>query len=373
MTDELYIGLMSGTSMDGIDAVLVELGDGDCTILAKYTLSYTSDLKNRLESAVQKPDHVSLIEFGSLNAEVGAAFAQAANAVLKAANLAANSVTAIGSHGQTVLHHPDGETPFSIQLGDPGILAARVGVKVVADFRSTDLALGGQGAPLAPAFHRWAFGNTDVDRAVVNIGGIANITLLFRDGTTIGFDTGPGNTLLDQWCREHHEAPFDDHGSWAAQGTVAYELLEKLLADEYFSMAPPKSTGLEHFNMEWLRRHLKSCSVQPSYQDTQATLSECTAQGIASGIRSMQDVREVAICGGGARNTDLLDRIRRALPDCTVDSTDKWGVDPAWVEAIAFAWLARQRIRGKTTNIPDVTGASKAVSLGGIYLPPQAG
>lgn len=371
MTDELYIGLMSGTSMDGIDAVLVEIGDQACTILGTHSLAYPGNLRNCLQRAVMDPGAVDLIEIGTLDKQVAHSFAAAALGLLKTSNFEATAITAVGSHGQTVLHRPDLPEPFSVQLGDPGTLAATTGITVVADFRNADLALGGQGAPLVPAFHRWAFGATHINRAVVNIGGIANVTLLHADGTTTGFDTGPGNALLDQWCKEHHGTPFDDAGAWAAQGSVHPELLKKMHADAYFNLAPPKSTGLDYFNLRWLQQQLKSCTVQPSYQDTQATLSECTAQEIAACIRSMSNVKDIAICGGGAYNTDLMGRIRDALPACNIDTTNRWGIEPAWVECVAFAWLARQRLRGAPTSIPAVTGATAAVSLGGVYLPPS--
>jgi len=370
MTEELYIGLMSGTSMDGIDAVLVEISDQSCTIHGTHNLSYPSDLRSRLEHAALEPDSVNLIEIAILDHQVARSFATAAQELLNTSNIKASAITAVGSHGQTVLHRPDLPEPFSIQLGNPSALAALIGITVVADFRNADLALGGQGAPLVPAFHRWSFSDTNVNRAVVNIGGIANVTLLYSDGTTTGFDTGPGNTLLDQWCKEHHGVRFDDGGAWAAGGSVHEELLQSMRADEYFELTPPKSTGVDYFNLAWLQQKLKTCSVQPSYQDTQATLSECTAQEISAGVLSMPDVKDIAICGGGAQNTDLMQRIRRALPACSIDTTNRWGIDPSWVESVAFAWLARQRLRGLPTSIPTVTGASAAVSLGGVYLPP---
>lgn len=370
MSEELYIGLMSGTSMDGIDAVLTEIGDQSCKVLGTVSHPYSGELRQRLEVAVQSPAATNVIEMGYLSRAVAISFADATLGLLEASEFAVDKVSAIGSHGQTIFHYPHGPEPFSIQLGDPGTIAARVGITVVADFRNTDLALGGQGAPLAPAFHRWAFGATGVDRAVVNIGGIANVTLLNADGSTTGFDTGPGNTLLDQWCKKHHGASYDDQGQWAAQGNVHPELLRSMRDDAYFKLAPPKSTGLEYFNLDWLNRHLKICSVQPSCQDTQATLSECTAQEIAAGIRCMPNVKDVAVCGGGAYNEDLLQRLRLALPQCHIDTTIRWGIDPAWVEATAFAWLARQRLRSIATNIPAVTGARAPVSLGGVYLPP---
>jgi anhydro-N-acetylmuramic acid kinase len=372
MTDELYIGLMSGTSMDGIDAVLVAFDDTTCSVRAAASPPYSGELRRALRALVTHPRNVDLAEIGELHTSVARAFGSAVADLLEKTGTEPEEIAAIGSHGQTVLHHPAGGKPFSMQLGDPGTLAAVTGITVVADFRNTDIALGGQDAPLVPAFHRWAFGAEDSERAVINIGGIANVTLLQGDSATSGFDTGPGNVLLDLWYRDHHDEPFDENGIWAADGSVDTRLLSQLRGDPYFAMASPKSTGSDYFDLDWFRGHLKHCGSSPSAQDIQATLSELTAQEIAIAVQEAPDCKEVAICGGGAGNEDLLARIRRALPDCAVITTADWGINPDWVEAVAFAWLARQRLLELPTNVPAVTGAQSSVSLGGVYLPPNS-
>jgi len=368
MTAELFIGLMSGTSMDGIDAVLVELADSKFVVRHSIGVEYEASLGARLRDIAQRPDDGHIDDLGALHIAVAYAFADAACQLMNEAGVAATDVAAIGSHGQTVLHRPDDEYPFSLQLGDPATLAARTEVTVVADFRSADIALGGQGAPLVPAFHRWAFGDSSELRAVINIGGIANVTLLDPTGVTTGYDTGPGNVLLDQWYRENTGAPFDVRGDWAATGAVDDALLAQLLEDPYFARPAPKSTGTDYFNRDWLQEQLRQFDGTAVPADIQATLSELTATTITAAIPEAQTA---AVCGGGARNDDLMKRLRRRLRPCSVTSTADWGVDPDWVEAVAFAWLARQRMKGQPSNVPAVTGAKSEVSLGGIFLAPS--
>jgi len=370
MTKELYIGLMSGTSMDGIDAALVEIDTATCKILQTHSDPWPEDLLQRLQQIVTQPDQATLALAGHLHHELGRAFANTALGLLGAAGLPPQAVTAIGSHGQTVLHAPDARAPYSIQLGDPGTIAIETGIPVVADFRNADMALGGQGAPLVPAFHRWAFGREDEDRAVINIGGIANVTILHGDGRTTGFDTGPGNTLLNHWMSAHHGQPFDNAGAWAAGGRVNSELLGALAGDNYFARPPPKSTGLEYFNLPWLQQYLDNLSGQPDPQDVQSTLSELTALQIANALCALPTLRHIAVCGGGVANNDLMSRLHLMLPNSSIRTTADWGIDPQWVEAAAFAWLARQRLHGLASNLPSVTGAAASVSLGGLYLPP---
>jgi anhydro-N-acetylmuramic acid kinase len=369
MKPELYIGLMSGTSMDAIDAVLVAIDDTSCRLTCNIDPQYPGAIRTRLAHLIDSREAVSLQEIGALHIEVARAFAAVAGDLMRQADVTPDQVTAVGSHGQTVMHDPEGAAPFSMQLGDPGTLAALIGVPVVADFRAADIALGGQGAPLVPAFHRWAFGHARDYRAVVNIGGIANVTLMPPDADTTGFDTGPGNVLLDQWCHEYLDATHDASGAWAAGGTVDDSLLASLRSDPYFARTPPKSTGTDYFNRTWLENILRTRPVTPDPQNVQATLSELTAVTIAGALRAAQSVR---VCGGGARNTDLLGRLDRLLPRCNVASTADWGIDPDWVEAMAFAWLARQRMHGEPSNVPAVTGARAQVSLGGVFLPPDA-
>ena len=369
MNTELYIGLMSGTSMDGIDAALLELSDDSFLIRQTYHGAYPNDLKQRLSGLVSNTGHIDSSAFGTLTMQVAHAFAHTTQELLIAAKVRSKDIIAIGSHGQTLLHQPNGKYRHSLQLGDPGTLAVLTEITVVGDFRNSDMALGGQGAPLAPAFHQWAFGRHALPRVVVNIGGIANITLLGKSGRVTGFDTGPGNTLLDAWCSQHLDAPYDNRGRWGAGGTVNSELLETLQADPYFRLPPPKSTGLDYFNTDWLRNRLTELKISPSAQDIQATLAELTATKIAEPLQSVSDLKHVGVCGGGAQNTFLMETLDRLLPECHVTTTEPWGAHPDWVEAAAFAWLARQRINGITSNVPSVTGASGRVSLGGVYLP----
>ena len=317
-----------------------------------------------------QPEQANLGILGNLHHSLGRLFANAALGLLGAAGLPPQAVTAIGSHGQTVLHAPDDHAPYSMQLGDPGTIAIETGIPVVADFRNADMALGGQGAPLTPAFHRWAFGREDEDRAVINIGGIANVTILHADGRTTGFDTGPGNTLLNHWMSAHRNQPFDNAGTWAAGGRVHGELLGALAGDDYFARPPPKSTGLEYFNLPWLQRSLDTLSEPPAPQDVQSTLSELTALQIANALCALPALRQITVCGGGAANSDLMSRLHLMLPNSNIQTTTSWGIDPQWVEATAFAWLARQRMHGIASNLPSVTGAAANVSLGGLYLPP---
>lgn len=370
MAEALYIGLMSGTSMDGIDAALVAIDDQSCAIKATVSPAYPDLLRQRLQRLVEPPHKTDLAHIGGLHTAVAHAFAAAVNDLLTLSGLRAADIVALGSHGQTVFHRPGTDEPFSMQLGDPGTLAVLTGITVVADFRNADLALGGQGAPLVPAFHRWVFGSPGTDRAVVNIGGIANVTLLHADGTTTGFDTGPGNGLLDLWCNQHRSRPFDESGQWAASGSADSGLLKQMRADPYFRSSPPKSTGREYFNVNWLRAQLERYPSSPCAENIQATLSELTALEIAAAIKANPKCTDIAVCGGGAYNLDLMQRLRNSLPGCTVDTTARLGIDPSWVESAAFAWLAQQRLLGKPTNVPAVTGASRPVCLGGIFLPP---
>jgi len=369
MKKSLYIGLMSGTSMDGVDAVLAEFTDDTCQILHANTQPYPDSLLDDLRTLTQKPAHTSLTKVGQLHVQLAKEFADAVLRTIKKSGCEADQIEAIGCHGQTVWHAPDAETPFTIQLGDPGTLAVLTGIPVVADFRNADIAAGGQGAPLVPPFHRWMLGSSDTDRAIINIGGIANITVASANGNTTGFDTGPGNTLLDQWINKHQQQPYDSAGNWAASGTVDKALLNQLLKEQYFSQPAPKSTGPEYFNLNWLQHNLDALQSNAAAEDVQATLSELTAATIAATVKLNKGLLDVAICGGGSANDDLMSRIKRLLPDHNIQTTANWGLDPQWVEAAAFAWLARQRLHNKPSNLPAVTGATQQLSLGGLYLP----
>lgn len=366
-----YVGLMSGTSMDGIDAALVEFGDRRCDVRANHSVPYPDELRSQLLLASRTPDKCTVDLVGNLDRWVGECFRDAAIELLGICGINATDVTAIGSHGQTLRHQPRAARPFSLQIGDPNIIATGTGITTVADFRRADVALGGEGAPLAPAFHQWLFATSDRNRAVLNIGGIANVTLLPASSSTVtGFDTGPGNTLLDGHAQENLDKPFDEEGAWAAGGKVSDALLEAMLSDPYFTLPAPKSTGFEYFNARWLSAK-QSDAGNPSLPavDVQATLAELSARTIAKAILdNAPGVDEVLVCGGGVHNSDLVQRLTTCLAGITVASTDSYGLHPDWVEATAFAWLAKRRLEGKPGNLPEVTGASRPTVLGAVYL-----
>jgi len=364
---DFFIGLMSGTSCDGVDAALTEFTPSP-HLCANYFLPYPPDLRTRLlEFASGRYQGDAIDELGALDTELGELFATAALALIDNARIPVEDICAVGSHGQTVRHRPSGTYPFSLQIADPNIIAARCNIPTVADFRRRDLALGGQGAPLVPAFHRAMFADRLEARAVVNIGGIANITALPAGGVEVsGFDTGPGNLLMDLCSREYLHMPHDTNGAFAASGRVDEVLLKALLADEYFQRAAPKSTGREYFSESWLAKRL--ADRKPAPRDIMATLSELTACSISQAvIRQAQGTRRVILCGGGAHNLHLRNRLTALLPDCAVVNSDVFGIPPDWVEAMAFAWLARETLAGRTGNIPAVTGARATAVLGAVY------
>lgn len=359
---------MSGTSLDGIDAGLVDFSDGKTRLVAFHYTPFNSELRERIQHLSQPGQTITLSDYGHLDSELGQLFAQATLDLLAKADLSANEVAAIGSHGQTIYHDPTSPLGFSLQIGDPNYIVQLTGITTVADFRRRDIAAGGQGAPLVPGFHRAVFG-ANTPCVVVNIGGIANITIL--DDITSGFDTGPGNTLLDYWCQQHTQAIYDINGDWGASGEVNLVLLECLKDDNYFRQPPPKSTGKEYFSIDWLRRKLLGFVHLPP-QDIQATLCELTAVSIANAIDChATNCQQVLVCGGGAHNRQLMARLETNLGR-SVNSTKSQGISPDHVEAIAFAWLARATLNGQPGNLTEVTGASEPVILGGIY-PGKAG
>ena len=366
-----FIGLISGTSMDGIDAVCVRF-DPACQVVAQINCPYPASLVRALDTLRTSPDRFPVAAMARLDAELGDAFAAAARAVMDQAGMAPEAITAVGSHGQTVLHRagPDDHPAHTLQIGDPHRIAAATGVVTVADFRRADLAAGGQGAPLAPLIHQALLANSSEYRVVVNLGGIANLTRLHPARAVSGFDTGPANCFLDAWYRRHQQGRFDRNGDWAASGNVDSSWLQHLLADPYFSLPPPKSTGIEYFSLDWLDRRLPDwAATRP--QDIQATLAEFSAASLAEAL-SDDDARpdRVLVCGGGVHNHDLLERIRRRL-SCPVQSTSDFGLDPEFVEATLFAWLARERLAGRPVATPGITGARGPVLLGVVCQPPQ--
>jgi len=368
----LYLGLISGTSADGIDAALVEFASTHSDaprnlpllrVVAARTFAYPAALRDRVLALARANAAVALDDFGHLDVEIGECFADAALTLLREAGVAPDAVAAIGSHGQTVCHRPGGAHPFTLQIGDPSVIAERSGILTVADFRRADVAAGGQGAPLLPALHAALFADARIPRAILNLGGIANATLLVPGSDVIGFDTGPANCLLDAWAVRHLGTARDEGGAWAASGRVDAALLDALLAEPYFARPPPKSTGREHFNLDWLDARLRT-DIAPA--DVQATLLALSARTIADALRA-SGVREAYACGGGVHNAALMAALRRELPDVRVDTTAALGLDPDFVEAAGFAWLARARLRGEPGNLPSVTGARGLRLLGAIH------
>jgi anhydro-N-acetylmuramic acid kinase len=371
----LFLGLISGTSADGIDVALVRFADGTpqarCELLHGRTHRWDPGIRTRLIELGQGGDCRSLDEIGSLDVLVARAFADAALQLLDAAGIPAQSVRGLGSHGQTIRHRPEAmafgqPAPFTWQLGDGNVIAERTGITTVCDFRRRDVAAGGHGAPLLPALHAALLHSHDESRAVLNLGGIANLTLLPAQGIVRGFDTGPANALMDAWCERHTGEAFDAGGEWAASGRVDTDLLASLMRDPWFALPPPKSTGREQFHLAWLQARLGDAHI--AREDVQATLLEVTAISVTGALRATQaDTARLLVCGGGVHNPLLLQRIAARLPGVVVESTAVHGVDPDFVEAMGFAWLARETIAGRPGNLPAVTGARGPRVLGAIH------
>lgn len=362
-----FIGLMSGTSMDGIDAALVSFPTGRVEIHATHSMPYPDDLRHRVCRLSQNqgtPDDI-----GEVDHAIGELFALTACGLLEKSQTTAAEVAAIGSHGQTIRHQPRHIAPFSMQIGDPNLIVEKTGITTITDFRRRDMAAGGEGAPLVPAFHRAFFGSSEEDRCILNLGGIANISWLPAGSpeSASGFDTGPANALLDAWSLDQTGRPFDEDGHWASEGKVNRELLDDMLTDAYFAQHPPKSTGKEKFNLSWIRTVVqRHPDIPPA--DIQRTLLALTVQTIVDQLPENTAVTIYA-CGGGVRNSLLFDELAHAIQPRTLRSTAELGLDPQWVEASAFAWLAKQTLEGKTGNLPGATGARGSRILGAIYLP----
>lgn len=372
---ECYIGLMSGTSLDGVDGVLVRFDDQQpLQVLAYANQVFGPDLRQEL-LALNTPHGSNELHRAALAGNaVSLAYAKVVQDLLWQTGLSAQQVRAIGAHGQTVRHQPqlhDG-TGYTLQLQNPALLAERTGICVVADLRSRDVAAGGQGAPLVPAFHQGMFARANQATLVLNIGGIANLSVLpsLRDGSSAvqGFDTGPGNALMDWWCQQHTGQSYDDGGRWAASGRIVPALLQSMLAEPYLQLPGPKSTGRDLFHPAWLQRHLQLCGAALRAQDVQATLTALTAHTCADAVlRCALDSDVLLVCGGGALNTELMRQLQGLLPALRVQSTAACGMPPLQVEAAAFAWLARQAVWGWPGNLPGVTGAQGPRILGAIY------
>ncbi len=365
----LFIGLMSGTSVDAIDVVLVEfVGGENVQVHAVHSHPWLPSLREKLLKLSQfTREQSTLHDIATLDIRVGELFAEATLALLEKSPTSPEQVCAIGIPGQTLYHHPDGSPPYTWQLGDPNVIAQITQIPTVADFRRRDIAAGGQGAPLVPAFHNAQWRTPQETRVILNIGGIANITVLpaADNQPVLGFDTGPGNALLDAHAYQQQQLRMDKQGAFAATGQVQQSLLETLLADPYFAKSAPKSTGRDYFNLDWLGRHTSNFSLRA--EDIQATLCQLTITSIAQAVLPYAPQR-LLVCGGGVHNPLLMAGLKKQLPECVVESTATVGIDPDLVEAISFAWLAKQRLAKQPGNLPSVTGARQAVVLGSIYI-----
>lgn len=366
--NEFYIGLMSGTSMDAIDAVLVDFNHSPLCIVDSYTTPLENSVREALSQLCQ-PGFNEIQQVGEWDHQLGHFFADTALALLKQNPQAAKQIKAIGSHGQTIRHCPNIQYPFTLQISDPNIIAEKTGITTVADFRRRDVACGGQGAPLVTAFHEYLFKNPYKNRVILNLGGIANITWLGTTKPAFSFDTGPANTLLDHWIKANLKQNCDENGSWAASGVCQTNLLEAMLKDAYFNKVPPKSTGPEYFHLEWLNNYLKDFSpFKP--QDVQATLVALTTRSIMQAIDTFcEKADEIIVCGGGSKNAYLMQQLSLLAEKqgISVMTSSAFGIDPEWIEATAFAWLARQTLNQLPGNSTHSTGARRNVILGGVY------
>lgn len=360
---------MSGTSLDGIDAVVTDFSGSTNKLICSDYQPYPQSTRQKIQQICS--GDASISSLAEMDTILGKLYAKSVLAVLKKSALNKADILAIGNHGQTVCHQPLQPNPCTLQIGDPNLLAELTGIPVVADFRRRDISVGGQGAPLVPAFHQAIFHSSTENRAIINIGGIANITHLpsSKSEQIVGFDCGPGNTLMDFWTETHHGKSYDHNGDWAKSGKVNLSLLKLFLTDPFFTLSPPKSTGTDYFSAQWLQNMLSSFTPQITNEDIQATLVELTAQSIVTAIKTLSSKKtEIYICGGGTKNGYLMERLSQ-LSGNPSKTTESLSVHPDWVEAMAFAWLARQTVNGLPGNLPEVTGASRSVILGGIYNP----
>ncbi|MEA1893508.1 MAG: anhydro-N-acetylmuramic acid kinase [Campylobacterota bacterium] len=360
MSKELYIGVMSGTSLDGIDIALCEVNSATCRLVSSLEYPFEKKLKNQILKVIDEP--TTLEQIGRLDNQLGNLFASAINAFLLQNNIDASNVRAIGLHGQTLWHNPDKNFAFSMQLGDANIVHVQTGIKVVADFRGMDMANGGQGAPFAPAFHQFLFNSLEKDRAVLNLGGMANITILGEN--LRGWDTGCGNVLLDMWASIHTGESYDKDGKFAMSGELNHELLRAMLNDDYFKKLPPKSTGREYFNQKFIAQYLMRFQSIKN-EDIQRTLLELTAMSIADDLKKT-DTKLLIVCGGGVKNIFLMQRLKE-LCGIEVVRSDTLGVSSDFMEAMLFAWLAYKRVHRQKVLLSCVTGAKEDSILGGVY------
>ena len=367
---ELFIGLMSGTSVNSIDSVLVDLSDEKIEILEQCSTEIKKELKKKILEAV-KTERIINQEISALDHEVAKGFAEAVLSLLVKSSIGSSEILAIGSHGQTIKHSPHSINPYSLQVGNPQTISQITGIKTVADFRTSDIKAGGEGAPFAPLFHQFIFKHQNLTEAVViNIGGISNLTYLSKSrGGVIGYDCGPGNCLIDAWTRDNNKGDYDEKGAWASSGKPNLELLNLMTRDTFFHIKHPKSTGPDYFNLNWVYKKISLLKKAPSKKDVQATLTELTAQTIFLEIKKLNALKKkIYICGGGIHNNFLIQRIENKIQNKTF-STSSLGVDPDYMEAACFAWLAQQRIKKNTFDLSKITGSKGKVSLGEIWDP----
>lgn len=369
MDKKLYIGVMSGTSLDGVDIALVSISANNISFITGETYPIPNNIKADLLTICEQKQG-KLQKLGEVDHQLGELYATTINHFIHHHKINKNDIIAIGCHGQTIYHSPMGDSPFTMQIGDANLIAAKTGITTIADFRRKDMAYGGQGAPLVPAFHKAIFSSPDKNRIILNIGGISNITVLAPNKPIIGYDTGPGNVLLDSWVMVNLNKYYDQDAIWAKTGKVNTPLLNELLLEPYFAQPYPKSTGRELFNLAWITDKVAKFNLLP--QDIQATLVELTVvvtinDLLTKSLLNLTLPNELFICGGGAKNPLIVERFTKLLPSWLVNTTDQQGISSDYMEAIAFAWLAYCRINNLTSNIPSVTGASKSVSLGVIY------
>ncbi|MBA55315.1 MAG: anhydro-N-acetylmuramic acid kinase [Pseudomonadales bacterium] len=363
---DLYIGLISGTSADGIDAALVSFEHSQPRLLAHHLHPIPPEVRERLVSLFT-PSDLQVDLMGELDIAMGRLFAEAAQTLLEHSNTPAAGIRAIGSHGQTIRHRPVGKHPFTLQIGDPNVISQQTGIDVIADFRRRDMACGGQGAPLAPLFHQSVLSSAQETRVVLNLGGIANITLLPREGLPLAMDTGPASGLMDSWCQLHKGEAYDCDGDWAAQGKVIDALVSKWLSDPYFSLAAPKSTGKEYFHLPWAKKMAGAAFGDSDPADVQASFLELTAKSIANAIQDLpMKIDRVLVCGGGAHNKRLMNRLQDLI-QCPLEPSEKAGIAGDWVEAMCFAWLAKCYVDNNKLETGPFTGAKEAALLGGMF------
>ena len=374
LVDGIYIGLMSGTSMDGVDVAAVSFFQEKIDFIHAETFEYPASIRDRLYKITSNKIRNGLADIGQLDADIGIFFGQCTNKSIEKSNLTSSDILAIGSHGQTIWHSPLGSAPYSWQIGNPSIITARTLISTVSDFRNLDMAFGGQGAPLVPAFHSAFLGESNRSRIVLNIGGIANISILDKESSmAIGYDTGPGNCLMDLWHQLHTGEQYDKGGASARAGEILPELLERFLEEDFFRKEGPKSTGRETFNLDYINSAIKSVGNRENFspEDIQATLLELTVVSIASNIHVLKphNIKDIYLCGGGGANIFLVEQLKKALDSCVVKSTADLGIDPDHVESCAFAWLAQQRISGRPVTL-STGGERKQLVLGALYQAP---